>query len=44
MTLVLVALTDSPDGRMRLFELAGILGWEKSRVSHQVGRTQPEAW
>lgn len=36
--LVLVALTDSPDGRLRLFELASVLGWEKSRVSHQVGR------
>lgn len=36
--LVLVALTDRPDGRMRLFELAGTLGWEKSRVSHQVAR------
>lgn len=35
---VLVALTDRPDGRMRLFELAGVLGWEKSRVSHQVAR------
>lgn len=36
--LVLVALTDRDDGRMRLFELAGILGWEKSRASHQVSR------
>lgn len=36
--LVLVALTDRPDGRMRLFELADALGWEKSRVSHQVAR------
>lgn len=36
--LVLVALTDRPDGRMRLFELAAVLGWEKSRVSHQVAR------
>lgn len=36
--LVLVALTDRPEGRMRLFELAGGLGWEKSRVSHQVSR------
>ena len=35
---VLVALTDRPDGRMRLFELAGVLGWEKSRLSHHVGR------
>jgi DNA-binding MarR family transcriptional regulator len=36
--LVLVTLTDRPDGRMRLFELAGVLGWEKSRASHHVGR------
>jgi len=36
--LVLVALTDQPDGRLRLFELAEVLGWEKSRVSHQVAR------
>lgn len=36
--LVLVALTDRDDGRMRLFELAGTLGWEKSRASHQAGR------
>jgi DNA-binding MarR family transcriptional regulator len=36
--LVLVALTDRPDGRMRLYELARDLGWEKSRASHHVGR------
>lgn len=36
--LVLVALTDRADGRMRPFELAATLGWEKSRVSHQVTR------
>ena len=36
--LVLVALTDRPNGRIRLFELAGILGWEKSRLSHHVTR------
>ena len=35
---VLVALTGSSDGRMRLFELARILGWEKSRVSHHIAR------
>ena len=35
---VLVALTDRPDGRMRLFELGEVLGWEKSRVSHHVAR------
>jgi DNA-binding MarR family transcriptional regulator len=36
--LVLVALTDRPDGRLRLFELGGVLGWEKSRLSHHIGR------
>ncbi len=36
--LVLVALTDRPDGRMRLFELGEVLGWEKSRLSHHVAR------
>ncbi|MGH9032824.1 MAG: MarR family winged helix-turn-helix transcriptional regulator [Acidimicrobiia bacterium] len=35
---VLVALTDRPDGRMRLFELGHSLGWEKSRLSHHVAR------
>lgn len=35
---VLVALTDRPGGRMRLFELARDLGWEKSRVSHHIAR------
>jgi DNA-binding MarR family transcriptional regulator len=35
---VLVALTDRPEGRARLFELADDLGWERSRVSHQVSR------
>jgi DNA-binding MarR family transcriptional regulator len=36
--LVLVALTDRRDGRMRLFELGEVLGWEKSRLSHHVAR------
>jgi DNA-binding MarR family transcriptional regulator len=35
---VLVALTDRSDGRMRLFELGQALGWEKSRLSHHVAR------
>jgi DNA-binding MarR family transcriptional regulator len=35
---VLVALTDQPDGRLRLFELAERLGWEKSRLSHHIAR------
>jgi DNA-binding MarR family transcriptional regulator len=35
---VLVALTDDPNGRLRLFELGEILGWEKSRLSHHIAR------
>ncbi|HUC13077.1 MAG TPA: MarR family winged helix-turn-helix transcriptional regulator [Acidimicrobiales bacterium] len=35
---VLVALTAQPEGRLRLFELGHQLGWEKSRLSHQVTR------
>jgi DNA-binding MarR family transcriptional regulator len=35
---VLVALTDQPGGGMRLFQLGHELGWEKSRISHQVTR------
>ena len=35
---VLVALTDQPDGRLRLYELGELLGWEKSRLSHHISR------
>lgn len=35
---VLVVLTDEPEGRLRLFQLAEELGWEKSRLSHHVTR------
>ncbi len=35
---VLVALTEQAAGRLRLFEIAERLGWEKSRVSHQIAR------
>ena len=35
---VLVALTGDDEGRLRVFELSRILGWEKSRVSHHVAR------
>ena len=37
---VLVLLTDVPDGRLRVFELAHELGWEQSRVSHHLSRMQ----
>lgn len=36
--LVLVALTDQSRGRLRLFQLARVLGWEKSRLSHHINR------
>jgi len=35
---VLVALTAQPDGRLRVSRLGHQLGWEKSRISHQVTR------
>ena len=35
---VLVALTDQADGRLRPFELAALLGWEQSRLSHHMER------
>jgi DNA-binding MarR family transcriptional regulator len=38
--LVLATLSDQPDGRMRLNELGGVLGWEKSRVSHHMTRME----
>lgn len=35
---VLVALSESPEGRMRPFELGRELAWEKSRLSHHMTR------
>jgi DNA-binding MarR family transcriptional regulator len=35
---VLVHLSEAPGGRQRMNELAGALGWSKSRVSHQCSR------
>ena len=37
---VLVHLTDSPEGRVRVTELAGLLQWERSRVSHHIKRME----
>lgn len=37
---VLVVLTSEADGAIRLYELASLLGWEKSRLSHHIGRMQ----
>ena len=37
---VLVQLTDRPEGRLRVGELATALEWEKSRLSHHLARMQ----
>ncbi len=37
---VLVQLTDQPEPRMRVGELGQALQWEKSRLSHHLGRMQ----
>jgi DNA-binding MarR family transcriptional regulator len=37
---VLVHLTDSPQGRIRVTDLARLLQWERSRVSHHATRME----
>ncbi|MFG1840733.1 MarR family winged helix-turn-helix transcriptional regulator [Micromonospora sp. NPDC049175] len=37
---VLAHLSEAPDGRLRSFELAGLLQWEKSRLSQHLSRMQ----
>ncbi|MDT0609020.1 MarR family winged helix-turn-helix transcriptional regulator [Streptomyces lancefieldiae] len=37
---VLVVLTDSAEGRIRVSDLAASLQWERSRVSHHVARME----
>jgi DNA-binding MarR family transcriptional regulator len=37
---VLVLLTEKPDGRLRVFEIAEALQWEQSRLSHHVVRME----
>lgn len=37
---VLVSLSEAPDFRLRSRELASELEWEKSRLSHQIGRME----
>ena len=37
---VLVHLTDNPEGRVRVTDLARLLLWERSRVSHHVTRME----
>jgi DNA-binding MarR family transcriptional regulator len=36
----LIALGRTPDRRLRVTELARAMGWEKSRVSHLIGRME----
>ena len=38
--IVLLSLFESPDRRRRIGELAELIAWEKSRVSHQVARME----
>ncbi|HVQ48953.1 MAG TPA: MarR family winged helix-turn-helix transcriptional regulator [Mycobacterium sp.] len=35
---VLNALTDAPKGRLQVSDLAALIGWERSRASHQLRR------
>jgi DNA-binding MarR family transcriptional regulator len=37
---VLAHLSEAPEGRLRSFELGGLLRWEKSRLSQHLGRMQ----
>src|SRR5690606_39401104 len=37
---VLVVLSESPEGRIRVSDLAAALQWERSRVSHHVARME----
>jgi DNA-binding MarR family transcriptional regulator len=37
---VLVPLSEAPGGRLRVFEIADILAWEQSRLSHHLTRMQ----
>ena len=37
---VLVRLTETPEGRMRMTDLAGGILWSKSRLSHQIRRME----
>lgn len=37
---VLVMLTDTPEGRMRMAALADLLEWERSRLSHHIRRME----
>jgi DNA-binding MarR family transcriptional regulator len=38
--IILVHLSEAPDGRLRPFELGRVAGWEKSRLSHHLTRME----
>jgi DNA-binding MarR family transcriptional regulator len=40
---VLVHLTETTDGRMRVTDLACVMGWERSRLSHHIKRMEGRA-
>jgi DNA-binding MarR family transcriptional regulator len=40
---VLLALSEVPGGRIRSSELAASIGWERSRLSHHLGRMERRA-
>ena len=40
---VLATLSECPEKRLRMNELADTLGWSKSRLSHQIGRMERRA-
>lgn len=37
---VLIALTEAPEHTLRSSELATVIGWERSRLSHHLGRME----
>lgn len=37
---ILISLSDDPGGRLRAGQIGDIIGWEKSRVSHQLTRME----
>ncbi|GGL08404.1 MarR family transcriptional regulator [Sphaerisporangium melleum] len=37
---VLLALSEAPERRMRSSELAALIGWQRSRLSHHLGRME----
>lgn len=37
---ILVAISEAPGKQLRIKDLAALIGWEKSRVSHQVARME----